>query len=260
MKRTLATIAALVGLAGLAGCGGHGHATAYRPIAYGENGLCYYVQSPAEVVALQGAGLCGGAWIPTPMPLYWHQRYYPYYASGAYANVYVPAHVRTVYIQSERNWGASNKSAIATAAKAAKYEGSNGKVVSATKIGATKYGAGNRFGPAGTKFGGGARNATPGAGSNGPSKVSPEPKVTPPAKVTPTPKAPAPKKAPSTGRKTYGGGSRPGSSGGKTSGGGSRPSGGFGGGSRPSGGYGGHSSGGGFGGGSRGGGFSGGRR
>lgn len=261
-RKTSLTIAATVLAAVLlAGCGG-GHAVAYRPAAYGEGTSCYYVNSPAEAIALQAAGLCQPGWVPTLMPVYWHQRYYPYYASPAYYHVYVPAPARSAYAGAERSWGASNRTAIATAAREATYKGSNGKVVSASKIGATKYGGGARFGPPGTKFGGGARTATPGPAPG--AGATPAPGATPsPAPAAKTAPAPAPKapagRAPSGGSKgSPGARSSGGGSGGRTSsGGGSRPSGGgFGGGSRSSGGGGGS-----FGGGSRSGGsFGGGGR
>jgi len=224
-------------------CGGGGHRVAYRPIAFGENNQCYYVNNPAEAQMLMDQGLCDRGWVPTIMPGYWHQRYYPYYASPAYYNTYVPVPVRTVYVQSERSWGSTNKSAIATATKEATYQGSNGKTVPASKIGATKYGAGNRFGKPGTKFGGGSRDATtPGPGSPGSGvKSSPAPAETPAVKSTPAPKAPsAPKSTPSkpsggsksSGGTKSGGGYKSGGGGSKSYGGGSRSGGGYSGGGR----------------------------
>lgn len=206
---------------------------AYRPVAFGADNQCYYVHSPAEAQALMDRGLCDRSWAPTVMPMAWHSMYYPYYASPAYYNTYVPQATRTVYVQSERTWGSTNKSAIATATKTATYKGSNGKTVPASKIGAAKYGGGARFGPEGTKFGGGARDAsTPKPTAGSPSKTSdgtpavkPTPAPKPPtAKATPAPKSPS---RPSSGSKIG------------SSGGGSRPSGGYGGGSRGGGSYGG---------------------
>lgn len=222
MKKIILSI--ILAAAILAGCGG-GHPIAYRPIAYGENNQCYYVNNPAEVITLQAQGLCQPGWAPTLMPLYWHQRYYPYYSSPAYYNVYVPVASRSVYITSERTWGSSNKTAIATASREATYKGSNGKTVPASKIGAAKYGGGARFGPEGTKFGGGsARTGTP---SQTPSAKTPS---SPSVKAPSAPSKPAsPSPSPS---KSYGGGSgRPssGSGGSHSYGGGSRSYGGGGG-------------------------------
>jgi hypothetical protein len=260
MKRIGLAVVLAVALLGSGGCGGGGQHVAYRPAAFGVPGQCYYVNSPAEAISLQAAGLCEPGWAPTIMPMAWHSMYYPYYSSPSYYRTYVPAASRTVYAQSEKSWGSSNKSSIATEAKKATYQGSNGKTVTADKIGATKYGAGNRFGDPKTKFGGGSRNAT-----------NPAPTVTPPSVSAKTPQSPSAPSKPST--KASGGGSSGGTkatpskpaspskpssgskSGGIKSGGSSRPSGG----SKPSGGFGGGSRGsGGYGGGSRG--YGGGRR
>lgn len=246
MRRLATVLAGVVLAAGLGACGG-GQAVAYRPASFGVPGQCYYLHDPLEAMALQRAGLCEAGWMPTIMPLAWHQMYAPYYASPRYINIYVPSEQRTAFRRTEQTWGAANKGVIAAQAKQAKYLGSNGKTVTADKIGATKYGAGNRFGPSGTKFGGGS-------GRGGSKPVAGTPSKAPAAPKTPTvtPKSPAPKspsvntpKAPSGPSKSYGGGS------GRSGGGG-----GYGGGSGRS------SGGGGFGGGSgrSGGGFSGGGR
>lgn len=198
MKRFAVCLAVLVSTSVLTACGGDGEKIAYRPVAYGENNQCYYVNDPAEAQLLMDQGLCERSWVPTVMPMTWHHMYYPYYSSPAYYRVYVPVATRTVYVEREKSWGSSNKKAIEGEAKKATYQGSNGKVVSASKIGATKYGAGNRFGPTGAKFGGGDRKATPTSSR----KVTPETKVTTKAttsvtaKATPAPKAEAPKPKP----------------------------------------------------------------
>lgn len=205
MKKILATV--ILAASVLVGCGG-GQAVAYRPISYGENNQCYYVNSPAEVIALQAQGLCQAGWAPTLMPLYWHQRYWNYYSSPSYYNVYVPASSRTVYVASERSWGSINKSSIATASKTATYQGSNGKTVTADKIGVAKYGGGSRFGPVGTKFGGGS------------GRVNTQSPSTPSVKAPSAPSSPS-VKAPSSPSKSYGGSGRPSSGGTKSYGGGS---------------------------------------
>lgn len=204
----------------LTGCGG-GHHVAYRPIAYGENNQCYYVNNPVETIALQQAGLCQPGWAPTIMPIYWHQRYWNYYASPSYYRTYVPVASRSTYVASEKSWGSTNKTAIATEAKRATYQGSNGKTVTADKIGAAKYGGGARFGPTGTKFGGGSART-------GESPAAPKVSPTPAPKASPSkPASPAPKASPSkpaSPSKSYGGGSRSYSGGGTKSysGGGSK--------------------------------------
>lgn len=225
--------------------GGDRERIAYRPISFGENGACYYLHDPAEAFALQAAGLCDPSWVPAVMPGHWHQQYYPYYASPAYVRVYVPAPVRDRYVAAEKNWGKANKTAISQASKGARYRGSNGKEVPAERIGATKYGAGNRFGDPGAKFGGGsgrgetkttgkattpasrpvtAKPSTPATSKPTPATSKPatpskRPTVKSPPKSpsskSPSPKSPSPKPSSSGGSKSFGGGSRGGSYGGK---------------------------------------------
>jgi hypothetical protein len=225
MKRVLLSLGLTMALVG---CGGGGHPVACRPLIFGGGGHCYYAQSPAEVVALQQAGLCDPTWTPLLMSPAWHAAYWPYYSSPAYYSLYVPRAQRSSYAGLERSWGSTNQTAIAESSKSAQYKGSNGKVVPAEKIGATKYGGGNRFGPVGTKFGGGARDATP--GTPGGSKQPPA-KATPDAPDSPS-KAPTPSKAPSAPSKAPSSPSAP-----KSSPGGSKS---FGGGSRTGGGSSGH--------------------
>lgn len=69
----------------------------YAPSAYGEHNHCYYAYDPAEVIALQQAGLCPRTWVAYPMPVYWHAMYYPYYSSPVYYDRYIPAQRRTYY-------------------------------------------------------------------------------------------------------------------------------------------------------------------
>ena len=90
-----ALAASLVGGAALPGCGASQPVT-YAPAAYGISGQCYYAQDPAEAVALENAGLCPRSWVPTLMPLAWHEMYYGYYDSPVYYSRYVPASRRTV--------------------------------------------------------------------------------------------------------------------------------------------------------------------
>lgn len=242
MKLIAKSMTVLMIALGLVACGGNDKKVAYRPVAFGENNQCYYVDNPAEAQMLINQGLCERHWAPTAMPVYWHQMYYPYYASPAYYNTYVPVATRTVYVTNQKTWGQQNKTAIAEKAKAATYKASNGKTVPAEKIGATKYGAGNRFGPTGAKFGGGARNATPDP-PQAPSKENIKPTDANPTPVTskaPAPKAPKP--TPSPQPKSSGGiksGGKSGGSGGYKPSGGSKPSGGYGGGVRSGGGFGG---------------------
>lgn len=155
---TAAAITAVLA-AGLTACD-DADDVSYAPVAYGVPGHCYYVDSPAEAVALRSAGLCPAAWAPTLMPLAWHEQYYPYYSSPAYYNVYVPASSRVVYTRTETTFGTTYKTQISTATKTATYKGSNGKTVPASKIGTSKFGSGNSFSSSSgnAKYGGGARN------------------------------------------------------------------------------------------------------
>jgi hypothetical protein len=146
----------------LTACGGSGQPVTYAPAAYGANGQCYYVDSPAEAIALERAGLCPPSWHPAPMPVSWLEEYYPYYDSPAYYDTYVPARVRTVYVTRQRSFGASHRSAITTLTRKATYRGSNGSTVRGTKLGGkTRFGSGTSFGSTGRKYGGGsARTGT----------------------------------------------------------------------------------------------------
>lgn len=151
----------------MAACG-NGRSVAYRPVSMGENGMCYYDTYADEVPLLIQQGMCQPGWIATPMPLFFHYRYYNYLSSPLFYNRYVPTQYRTVYVRNETSFGNSNRSSISAEAPKATYKGSNGKTVTADKIGAAKYGGGARFGPEGAKFGGGsARNDTSGSTSGG---------------------------------------------------------------------------------------------
>jgi hypothetical protein len=143
------------------GCGASQPVT-YAPAAYGVPGHCYYVNSPAEAVALEHAGLCPSSWVPTVMPLAWHEQYWDYYDSPAYYGTYVPARVRTVYVHRETTFGRTYRTVIATRAKTATYRSSTGKTVKGTVVtGKAKFGSGTSFGTTGRKYGGGsARTGT----------------------------------------------------------------------------------------------------
>lgn len=163
MKRlALSVAAAALMLTGLTACGGDDET--YRPVAYGENGHCYYVEDPHEIDALYSQGNCPRSWTPMIMPVYWHSMYYPYYSSPAYYNVYVPATTRAVYVQHETVYKTQHASEIKTASAKARYKNSSGKTVTGNKIGTAKFGGGSR-----TSGGSGSRTKTCGmsAGVNG---------------------------------------------------------------------------------------------
>lgn len=222
MKRIkMLLVAGLLLGAGLTACGGDDDKVAYRPVSFGADGHCYYVHDQAEVVELQNAGLCERSWAPMLIPQPVHMMYFPYYSSPAYYGAYVPPATRTVFIERQRSFGEQHRTQIATAAKKATYLGSNGKKVAADKIGAAKYGSGARFGPPGTKFGGGVRTADPKAPTPSPKANAPKSDSKP--KMSPPPKSPSSPKS---------GGVKSGGSGVKTGGGGGVKSGGYGGGKR----------------------------
>lgn len=160
----IALIAGLVSLLSVAGCGsgsgsGSGPAT-YAPAAYGAPGHCYYIQDPAEAIALEQAGLCPRGWVPTLAPLYWQQEYWPYYSSPAYYSHYVPARYRTAYVTRERTFGRSYRSAIAIRSRAAVYRSSAGGTVKGSKVLTSRARFGS--GTAGVSYGGGKRSGTSG--------------------------------------------------------------------------------------------------
>lgn len=121
----------------------------YTPAAYGEViggvGHCYYTDNIGEAYLLRSTGACPASWIPWPMPVYWHDRYWSYYSSSAWIDRYVPitqrATYRTTYITNYYN---VNKSGIATYSKSAIWKGSNGKTVTGTSSKVTFGGGSGR--------------------------------------------------------------------------------------------------------------------
>ncbi len=158
MKRWVVAALAVTGLLAATGCSKPEQRVAYRPVAYGADNQCWYVDDPGEVQKLVEDGLCQAGWASAPMPDHWRMRYWNYYSSPSYYDVYVPPTRRLTYAAALRSFGEARRSEIETASRQAMYVGSNGKTVTADKIGVARYGGGNRFGPAGVKFGGGARH------------------------------------------------------------------------------------------------------
>lgn len=130
-RLALLLVGALTAIAALAGCSS-GTPVSYAPAAYGQNGDCYYVDSPAEATALLAAGLCPAGWVAYPAPLVWRESYYPYYSSPAYYGRYVPVSYRTVYVTHETTFHTTYSSAITTASSKATYKTSTGKTVTGT--------------------------------------------------------------------------------------------------------------------------------
>jgi len=138
----------------------------YAPAAYGQNGQCYYLNSPAEVTALENAGLCPRSWVPAPMPLSWEEEYYDYYDSPVYYDTYVPVRYRTVYVTRVTTFGRTYRSQISTLSKSATYRTSSGGTVKGTGItGKTRFGSGCSFSCAGSKYGSGSLRSGSGSGS-----------------------------------------------------------------------------------------------
>lgn len=164
-------LAALLGAVLIAGCASsHTHRTTTVTTVsddgtvtmkqYGENGHCYYVDSPAEAQALLAAGLCPAGWVAWPMTPSWEDTYWYYYDSPTYITRYVPAARQTTYNTTIINFGNSNRSAIASASKNAQYKTSTGKTVTAPPTASLKFGPDNSFGAAGAKNGSGNMRGT----------------------------------------------------------------------------------------------------
>lgn len=125
----------------------------YAPVAYGIPGQCYYVNSPAEAVTLQAAGLCPRSWVPVLMPLAWHMMYASYYDGPGYYNRYVPVGQRNVYINKTTVFEKNYSSGISKASKNATYKGSDGSTIKNPSKTTVQNGGGG-----GRNSGGGTRN------------------------------------------------------------------------------------------------------
>lgn len=149
-----ATLTALAAAAVIAAAGcAHHPPVAYTPVVYGETGYCYYVDTPAEAIALTAAGLCPSAWVPAPMPVYWHARYASYYDSPTYYGAYVPSTYRSTYVTHVTVFEKQHGSDIAAGKASARYKGSDGKSYTGAQIKGTN-GGGSR-----TSGGGGSRSS-----------------------------------------------------------------------------------------------------
>lgn len=173
----LLLIGTLTAIAALAGCSDPAPVS-YAPAAYGEvvNGVghCYWDDDPYEAQQLFAAGLCPAGWVATPMPLYWHERYYSFYSSPAYYNTYVVASHRTVYVAHETTFRTTYASQINAQAKTATYKGSNGKTVSGAKVDTAKMKFSTGSGSNSTQGGGSLRvGGSSGGGSGGSTGVKP---------------------------------------------------------------------------------------
>lgn len=171
MKKIILTLLGLIAaVITVTACSPDASTVSYTPAAYGQNGQCYYVNSPAEAIALQNAGLCPRSWVPTQMPQSWEEEYYPYYSSPGYYDVYVPARYRTVYVSRVNTFGHVHVTQIRTSSAKARYRSSSGGTVSGTTVVKSKVRFGS--GTAGTSFGSGKRSSTTSGTSFGSGKRS----------------------------------------------------------------------------------------
>lgn len=167
-RRIAALIAGLfIAITALAGCS-HAAPVSYAPAAYGEVigsvGHCYYDDDPYEAQQLLAADQCPAGWIPTAMPLYWHEEYYSYYSSPSYYTRYVLVSHRTVYVTHETIFHTTYSSQITSASSKAVYKGSNGKTVTGTTA-KMKFSSGS--GSTGKVGGGSLRSGTSGGSTGG---------------------------------------------------------------------------------------------
>lgn len=164
MKRMFLAAVAAVLVVALAACGSGSGDVTYAPAAYGQDGHCYYVDSPDEATALLAAGLCPAGWVAYPAPLAWQEAYYSYYSSPSYYNRFVLVSHRTVYVTHETTFHTTYFSQISTASAKATYKGSNGKTVTGTTA-KMKFSTGS--GSTGNVGGGSLRAGTSGGSSGG---------------------------------------------------------------------------------------------
>jgi hypothetical protein len=107
----------LVALIAIPACSSHDDEV-YTPLAYGENGHCYYVDDPSEIGLLQARGMCPTSWVAYPMPPAWHARYVSYYDSDRYVDTYVVSSRRRTYLKHAKTFEKSNKTLIGSQRKA----------------------------------------------------------------------------------------------------------------------------------------------
>lgn len=155
-KLTSAFVIAIAMVAALVGCGGPNwnKTNFYRPAAFGENGMCYYMQTQAEADMLIREGLCDPSWRPAQAPWNWQVRYVRYYESNEYRDYYVPASNRTLYSIYTREFDSKWSKEIQTAQKTAQYVDNKGHKVDGNTVPRGQFGGGVR-----SKGGSGIRSA-----------------------------------------------------------------------------------------------------
>lgn len=167
--RNLITASTLALGIAVAGCSSPRPPVTYAPVAYGEvvggQGRCYYVQDPAEVAALQQAGLCPATWLAYQAPPVWEATYWDWYSSPSYYGTYVPITRRATYTSvTVVSFQSTHTADISRLSKTATYKGSDGKTATATTAKAKfSSGSGSNSG----QGGGSLRNSTTGGTTGG---------------------------------------------------------------------------------------------
>ena len=96
------------------------------PRAFGQDGKCYYVQSPTEVRKLKQAGHCHASSVPAQAPISWLFLYYPFYNSQYYTSSYVSSDDDDAYQSYLRSFDDEYSAEISEDAPAATYVTSSG--------------------------------------------------------------------------------------------------------------------------------------
>jgi hypothetical protein len=154
MKKLAALGALALAAPALVGCSSNYDNTSYRPAAFGENNMCYYMQTQAEADMLIREGLCQPTWRPAQAPWSWQIRYVKYYESDEYANYYVPASSRTIYRIYTREFDSKWSRDIKAAQRSATYVDNKGRTVKGDTVQVGQFGGGVR-----TKGGSGIRTS-----------------------------------------------------------------------------------------------------
>jgi hypothetical protein len=145
LKKLYGIIAlAIIGALAFTGCGNKFGQNYYRPASFGENGMCYYMQTQAEADMLIREGLCQPTWRPAQAPWSWQVRYSPYYSSDEYRDYYVPASNRKIYAVYVRDFNTTWSKDIKAAQKNAVYVDNKGKKVDGNTVPRGQFGGGVR--------------------------------------------------------------------------------------------------------------------
>jgi hypothetical protein len=147
VKKLLSVIGIAVAMVlALAGCGGPNwnKTNYYRPASFGENGMCYYMQTQAEADMLIREGMCQPTWRPAQAPWSWQVRYVKYYESPEYRDYYVPASSRQIYAIYTREFDSKWSREIKSAQKSAVYVDNKGNKVDGDRVQTSQFGGGVR--------------------------------------------------------------------------------------------------------------------